>query len=241
MAVQRRNSRTAGTRTNRPAKAAPARKAAAPARKAAPQSRKADVTEYANKPATGYHKAFAKWIVTEVGFDPDSVSSKRAAFLKGVSIATAARPAFNASDAVEEYREKSGEAKRGPKPATAKAAAPAKSRRRAPEPEPEEVDEDEDFDDEDEDFDDDETDSDEDFDEDDDEESDSDDDEDDEDFDDDEPEEAPAPVRRTKSATRTSRPASGTASTRKGAPAKKAAPAKRTAKPAAEDDDDFLF
>jgi hypothetical protein len=193
-----------------------------------------DVTEYADKPATGYHKAFAKWIVQEVGYDPDSASSLRAAFLKGVSIATAARPAFNASDAVEEYREKSGEAKRGPKPAAAKA--PASRRKAAPV-----VDEDDDFDEEDDTLDDAEDESDDDdFDEEDDNETDSDDE--DDDFDEEEPEEAPAPVRRTKATSRTSRPASGTASTRKGAPAKKAAaPARRTKAAAPADDDEFIF
>lgn len=223
MAVQRRN---AGTRrrASAPAPAARTRKAApesAPARRGA---RKTEVTEYATKPATGYHKAFAKWIVEEVGYDPDSASSLRAAFLRGVSIATAARPAFNASDAVEEYREKSGEAKRGPKGAAAETA-PA-SRRRKPAPEPMEEEE---FDDED----DDEIDSDEDEDFDD----EDDDDADDEDEDFEEEEEPPAPVRKT----RNTRQAAGTAHTRKaGAPAKKAAPAKRT-RAAAADDDEFLF
>ena len=134
MAV-RRTTRNAGTRTRRAA--------------AAPAAREKDVTEYADKAPTGYHKAFAKWIVQEVGYDPDSASSKRAAFLKGVSIATAARPAFNGSDAVEEYREKSGEAKRGPKPAATKAALVTRGRRKA-EPEPVEDDdfEDEELDDE---------------------------------------------------------------------------------------------
>lgn len=120
-------------------RARPTRKAApAPARKAAPAKPARDVTQYADKPATGYHKAFATWIMHEVGFSLEGLSPK-AAFLAGVSIATAARAAFQESDFLEEWREKNGESKPGPKPAAEKperVANPA-SRRRKPTPEPE--------------------------------------------------------------------------------------------------------
>lgn len=225
MAVPARRGRPATRRTSAaPAPATRARKAAP-----APASRRKDVTEYASKPATPYHKAFAKWIVDEVGFDPDSASSKRAAFLRGVSIATAARPSFNESEFIEEWREKTGEAKRGPKPATEKAAAssvPARRRKAAPEPEP--VDEDEFDEDEEEELDDEDEFEDED--------SDEEDDSDDDDFDDedDEPEPEPAPKRRGRTAKTAPAPVARAA--RKATPAKSA-----RSKPAVDDDDDFLF
>lgn len=202
-------------RRSAPARRTPAKAAPKPVQRSA----RADVTVYATKPATPYHKAFAKWITTEVGFDPESASSKRAAFLRGVSIATAARPAFTESDFLEEWREATGESKRGPKSAPVEE---APTRRAKPKPAP--VDDD-DFDDEDVDVDDidDEEIDDEDF----------DDDEDvDDDEDDDDEEPAPAPRKRA--------PAKRTAA----APAKRA-PAKaatRRAKPVAdEDDDEFVF
>lgn len=211
---------------------------------------KADVSEYANKAPTDYHKWFAKWIVTEVGYDPENAPSKRAAFLRGVSIATASRPAFMNSDYLEEMREKYGVTKRGPKPrvteeeedtrpvrrtskttvSTRNPSGTAKTRRK-PEPEPE-FDEDE--------FDEDELDenvdeSDDEFDED-------DNDDDDEFDDDDEEEEPPAPVRRGRPAKKAAAAKRSTPAKR--APAKKAAPAKTTNRKAAkpsDDDDDFVF
>lgn len=227
MAVRRPAARSTRSGTRKPAA-----KAATPARRvAAPASKQRDVTVYADKAATEYHKAFARWIVSVVGFDPDSVSSKRAAFLKGVSIATAARPAFAESDYLEEWREKSGETKRGPKPKEEAEEAP-KARRTSRKPAPVVEEDDEEFDDEeDEEFDDeDDSDSGDEFDD----EEDSD--EDDEEFDDEEDE--PAPPAKTR--TRATRSPSGTAKARK-----TAAPAKtrgtRAAKPAADEDDDFLF
>jgi hypothetical protein len=240
----------------RKAAAAPARKAAAPAAKrtaparkaapkAAPKPQRADVTSYATKDVTDYHKAFARWIVEEVGYDPNSASSQRMAFLKGVSIATAARPAFMESAFLEEWRDKTGTAKRGPKPQ--EEAAPTKTRRAKAAPEP--VEDDEDFEDDAEEFEDDEdsedfeddedAEDDEDFE--DDEDSD-DDDADDEDFEEDE-EPEPAPARRRKASP--AAPAKRAPARGKAAPARKAAPAK--AAPAARgrrakaDDDEFLF
>jgi hypothetical protein len=166
-----RAAKSASVRKPAPAKRAPAKRA--------PVKKAPDVTMYADKEPTGYHKAFAKWIVTEVGFDPNDATSKRAAFLMGVSIATAARPAFQNSDFLAEWRESTGEAKRGPKPKS------------APADEVEEDDSDfEDEDEEDEDFEDEES-------EEDDDESD-DEDEDDDDFEDEEEEPEPPkkPVRR---------------------------------------------
>lgn len=192
-----------------PRKAAPAKKAAAPAKA------ERDVTQYADKPASDYHKAFARWIVQEVGYDPDSATSKKAAFLAGVSIATAARPAFMDSEFLEEWRESTGTAKRGPKP---KDEEPTRRRSRqtvSDDEFEEEADED------DEEFEDDESDdSDEEFED----EDDSEEFEDDEEFEDEEEEPEPPRKRTTKRA-----PAKAT----------KAAPAKRTRGKAA--DDEFLF
>lgn len=230
--------RTDARRTTRPAaKAAPTpvtrRKAAsAPGPKTATRgAQKMGVTDYADKPATDYHKAFARWIVREVGYNPKEADSLSAAFLAGVSIATAARPAFMNSEFLEEWRESTGQAKRGPK-GNAEAeeveeAPKARTTRRKPTPIVEEVDEDDDeFDEEDADEDDDEFD-------------DEDDDEFDEDSDEDEEEEV-APVRRGRG-----RPAGSTNKTvaAKRAPAKVAAkPATRSkAKATADEDDEFLF
>lgn len=161
-------------------KAAPAqaRRGRPPAKEAAPGRRASkpaqnDVTAYASKAPTDYHKAYARWIVQEVGYDPNEASSLKAAFLAGVSIATAARGEFMKSDYLEQWREEQGIQKRGPKPKSA--------------PEPDESDDD-DFDDDDADESDDD-----DFDEDSDEDSDEDE-SDDDDFDEDE-EETPAPRR----------------------------------------------
>lgn len=194
--------------------------------KAAPAKSSRDVTQYADKPATGYHKAFASWIVKEVGFSLEGLSPK-AAFLAGVSIATAARAAFQESDFLEEWREKNGESKPGPKPAAAKAA-PTRRQKPAPEPEPEEDDEE---------WEEDETEEDE-FDS----EDDSDEESDEEDWDDEE-EPAPAPKPRAgRGPVKPSAPA-GKSRTASGA-APRRAPAKATSgrkpKPAA-DDDAFIF
>lgn len=75
-----------------------------------------DVTQYADKAPTAFHKFFARWIVEQVGYVPEDAKSHRAAFLAGVSIATAARQAFQASAELAEWREETGETKRGPKP-----------------------------------------------------------------------------------------------------------------------------
>lgn len=226
MAVKRdrpaSNTRQAPARNTRQQRTAPA--------KAKPGPAPRDVTQYADKEPTAYHKAFAKWILNEVGFNPREMNPLKA-FVYGVSIATAARPAFNSSDAVEEFREKTGEAKRGPKPGT--------TRGRKPAP----VEEEEDFDDEDE-IEEDDEDFDDEFDDDSDEDDDSEDEEDEEEFDD-EPE--PAPVKRGPGRPRKAAPAparnsrgaarSGTAKT----PAKKAAPTGRGKPKPADDDDDFIF
>ena len=109
--------KTSGTR-KAPAKRG--RPASSTAKKATPPKargrQKAALTDYATKPPTDYHKAFAKWIVQEIGFDPNEASTKRAAFLMGVAISTATRPKFQQSDFLDEWREQSGVAKRGPKP-----------------------------------------------------------------------------------------------------------------------------
>jgi hypothetical protein len=206
------------------------------------------VTVYATKEATDYHKAFARWIVQEVGYNPKTATSASAAFLAGVSIATAARPAFMDSEFLEEWRAKTGVNKRGPKGTQGEEAeevTPARRTKRAPAPVEEDEFDDAEADDEDEDDyeDADEDESDEDYEDDDD--SDEDDEEDDDDFEDeeeDEVEETPAPRRRGRPAAKA---APAKAAPAKRAPAKaaaKAAPARgrRAAAPVA-DDDEFLF
>jgi hypothetical protein len=130
--MQRGRGKTASTTRKASSKPAPA---------AAPVN---SVAQYAEKDPTPLHKTFARWIVKEVGYDPDDAPSKRQAFLRGVSIATVARNAFTGSKYLADWREETGEAKRGPKPAAEKAAASTTSKGRrkpAPEPEPEEVEE----------------------------------------------------------------------------------------------------
>lgn len=208
----------AATRTRRPAeeveeaprtRRAPAKRTQA--RKAAPAAKPTasrDVTQYADKEPTPYHKAFATWLVKEVGVKFSGLSAKEA-FLLGVSTATAARNSFMDSDFLAEWREKNGVAKRGPKRTEAEAT--RRSNRAVVsddefEPADDEADDDDDFeasddvDEADDDFDDD---------------SDEPDADDDDDFDD-EPE--PAPVARKRTT--------------------KAAPAKRTSRKVADDDDD---
>lgn len=205
-----------------------------------------DVTTYASKTPTDYHKAFARWIVEEVGFDPDAASSKRAAFLRGVSIATAARPAFMDSEFLENWRADSGQAKRGPKPSAAdeeevkparatKKVAPVKkaAKKVAPVVEEDEDDWDEDVDADEEIEDEDDLDVDE------------------EEDDWDEEDDAEEEEEEVKPAPRRGRPAKKAVAAKKTAPtkrapAKKAAPAKaapRGRKPAAavDEDDEFLF
>jgi len=228
--TRRRTTKAASAATKRtPAKAQATRKAAA-------AKKGPDVTVYATKAPTDYHKAFARWIVDEVGYNPESASSKKAAFFRGVAIATAARPAFMSSDYLEQWREENGVAKRGPKGSTA-ATNSRRTTKAAPEPE---VDEDDDEFDDDEELEDEESDE---FDEESDEEDDSEDDdefddeEDDDEFEEeDEVEEEAPPARRTRKAA----PAKATA--RKAAPAKATARTRSTkAKATAADDDDFIF
>jgi hypothetical protein len=222
-------------------------------------ARSNDVSGYAEKAPTDYHKVFARWIVQEVGFDPDTASSKRAAFLRGVSIATAARPAFMNSEMLEEWRERNGINKRGPKPKADEdfdddAPAPKATRsrntaknRRVREPEPEVEEFDEDADDAIEDFDDDSDDVDTEF----------DDDSDDSDDDDFEEEVKPTPKRaarrtphagtRSGNASRATKSASAgnrrTAANARNAtnPRKATAPKGRRTSQPAQDDDDFAF
>ncbi len=232
MATTRRTAKAAAApvRRGRPRKAASAAKAA-PA--------KPDVTVYADKVPTDYHKAFARWIVTEVGYDPDTASSKRAAFLRGVSIATLSRASFSNSEYLDEWREKNGVNKRGPKgsKAAVEEETPVRRRRKAA-PEPEEIEEIEEIEEDEEDFEEEEEDDefeedDDEFeDEEDDEEDDELEDEEDEEDDDFEEEEAPAPRKRA--------PAKAAKPAPRKVAAKKAAPTKRTARAKAEDDD-FIF
>lgn len=227
-------------RNTRNARSAPAKKAAprkaAPA--PAPTSKKEPITAYATKAPTEYHKAFARFIVQVIGYDPDAASSKKAAFLRGVAIATAARPAFQASDFIEEWRAVTGETKRGPKGGEA-STAPARRRKSVLELEVEQVDDEDDFEEEvDEEVDEEEADDTDDFDSEDDE-SDDDEESDEDDFEEDE-EPEPAPKRRAGRPAKSApaKPAARGTRTSQSAPARKA-PAKRVAKPA--DDDDFLM
>jgi hypothetical protein len=240
------------TRTAKTAKAAPAKST---------RGRKAtDVTEYATKEPTDYHKAFARWIVNEVGFDPKTASPMKA-FLMGVSIATAARPKFMDSDFLAEWRESSGQAKRGPKTSEDKTVGKAKpkSSKVVEEDEDEFEDDDEDFEDEseedDDDFEDDEDESDEDEDEDEDSDEDDDDDfededdedesdeDDDEDLEDEEEELPPAKKRPVKNAAKSGSRGATRTGTRsaatKGRPAKGSTKGK--AKSSSDDADEMLF
>lgn len=234
MPVRRRTSSAPKKAVSNPRRASAARQQAV---KAAPATK--DPTVYAEKDPTPYHKAFANWIVRHVGYNPDAAPTKRAAFLAGVSIATAARPAFMESDYLEKWREQTGTAKRGPKRADEVEDEPqgpgrarstrsnnsAKTRRVQEEvdefdSEDEEIDEDEELDEDDADM----VDEDNEFEE--------DDDSDDEEFDDEfEEEEAPKPARR--------------ATARRGSTAVKAAPAKRAPAKAtgrrSKSDDEFIF
>jgi Mg-chelatase subunit ChlI len=229
MATTRRRTTKAATASATPARRGRPAKVTQSARKAAPVRKGPDVTVYAEKEPTDYHKAFANWIVKHVGYDPNEAGSKRAAFLAGVSIATASRPAFMNSEYLEEWRERNGVTKRGPKGGAAEEApANRRSRRAKAEAEPEPVEDDDEFEDDEEIEDDDEFD-DEDSEDDDSEDDDEFDDDDDEELEDEEEEETPAP-RRTRAAAKA-------APAKKAAP-RKAAPRKATAK---ADDDDFIF
>lgn len=207
-------------------------------------SNKRDVTEYASKPPTDYHKAFARWIMQEVGYDPEAAKSSTRAFLMGVAIATAARPAFQSSDYLEEWREKTGQAKRGPKPKST-----AETKRRSTR----QVVSDDEFEDDSDEFEDDENELDDEFDDESDEDTeefednDSDDDFDDEDDEtdseedddefEDEEEEAPEPPKRGRG-----RPAKGTGSrATSNARGTRGVAAKKRTNKTTSDDDDILF
>jgi hypothetical protein len=230
--------------------AKPARKVAAAPAKSRAGRPKMDVTGYATKAPSDYHKAFAKWAVEVVGYEPRN----RKDFLMGIAIATAARSRFMQSDFLAEWREETGQAKRGPK-TTDKPVTRAKAKKVESEDEEDFEDED-DFEDEvddEEDFEDDDSDEDEDEfgddDEEDDSEEDDDDSEDEEDDEDeweDEEEEEPvkpAPKRRGTPAKATRSRATGNARGSRGGAAKarpKAATAKSKAT-AEEVEDDYIF
>lgn len=210
----------------------PAAKAAAPVARRKPAPKVNPMAKWAESEAvTDYHKAYARFIVREIGYNPDE-SSPRVAFLRGVAIATLARTAFAQSEFLAEWRTKNGVAKKGPKPKAA-----VELDEDDEEYEDEEDTDAEDFEDEDAD----EADDDEDFDED-------DDDTDDEDFEEEDPEPAP-PVKRGPGRPRkVATPAAeapvkrGPGRPRKTAAAPvKAAPAKRTRAAAAPADEEFVF
>lgn len=216
-------------RTRRTAAAKPAQRRAAPAKrtaaKAAPAKAQRDVTQYADKEPTPYHKAFATWLVREVGVNIKGLSA-RDAFLLGVSTATAARNSFMDSEFLEEWREKNGVAKRGPKGNTARKATREVVSDDEFEDDADEVDEDDDFEDADEA--DEADDADDDFEDDADDDSDDDfEDDDSSDEDDDFEDEAPAPARKRAPAKAAAKPA--TRGTR------------RKAAASDDDDDEMLF
>lgn len=111
----------------------PATKRTTASKTKTPAKPERDVTQYADKVPTEYHKCFARWIVEEVGYRPSS----RKDLLMGVAIATAARPTFTASEYLANWREETGEAKRGPKTAADKTNTKSKGRSSKPVPEPE--------------------------------------------------------------------------------------------------------
>lgn len=240
MAVPRRRTRKPAARST--TKTTAQRKSGTPAAKRPPAKKatatrgapKLDLTDYATKAPTDYHKAFAKWLVAEVGYAP----TNRKDFLVAVSLATVLRPKFMESDFLQEWREEQGVTKRGPKPA-----AKATKSRKAPIEEPEDdedFEDDEELEDDEEEFDEDDADEVEDE-EDDFEDEEEDDSEDDEDFDeeseededdfedDEEEEEEPPPPTKTRR-----RPAAKK-------PAPKKAPAKGRKPDTKSSDDEFLF
>lgn len=212
-----------------------------------PRSRKTDLTAYADKPATEYHKAFARWLVQTTGWRPSQADSSAQAFLKGVALSSVLRTEFMGSEYLAAWREENGFTKRGPK------TAPVEDE---PETSDDDFEDDESDDEEDSEFEDDsndedDEDSDEDeFDDESDDEDESDDDEDE--FEDDEPP-APktrkpagrkaAPAKRQTPAKPTAKAAAPARRTpaRKAAPKPAAAPKTRRAKPAAADGEDFIF
>ena len=191
-----------------------------------------------SKVPTDYHKQFARWIMKECGFNPEEMKSKTYAFLYGVSIATASRPIFMKSDFLADWREETGQAKRGPKSSAQKPIRRG-STKVADDDEFDETDDDDEFEDDVEDDDDEFDDESEDESEEDDDEFDDESEDDDDEFEDDE--EEPEPPKRGRSAASrkaaTTRGASG--QRRTSAPSKK--PATRGKAKAAVDDDDFVF
>lgn len=139
MTTRRTNARR-GSKSAAPAKTtrSTTKEAAAKAKAAAGR----DVTQYADKAPTEFHKFFARWITEQVGYSPEDAKTKRGAFLMGVSISTAARQAFTASQELADWREETGEQKRGPK-SSATETARSKKAREAEVEEDEDEDEDE--------------------------------------------------------------------------------------------------
>lgn len=102
------------TTTKRAAvKPAPAKKTT---KRAAPEPEETeDYSDLLEKEPTDYHLAYTEWLKTEVGYNPADCKNRAEAFLMGVSLATVARPVFQQSDWLAEWREENGVAKRGPK------------------------------------------------------------------------------------------------------------------------------
>lgn len=203
----------------------------------------------ADKDATDYQKWFARYITLEVGYDPDSASSKKAAFLAGIRLALTARTAFMESDFLEELREKHGINKRGPKPKDQDEETPRKGTKAKGKKAKDEDPEDDEFEDDDEEIEDDEEEDDDEFeddeseDDDEDEDEEEDDDEDEDEEEDDEEEDEPAPKK-----AKGKKPVAKKAPAKKAAkkavkPAKKATPAKKAGakKSSNKEDDEFLF
>src|SRR5688500_5813073 len=103
------------TRGRKPATRTTAKRTNTRPAKAEPVKTDPDVTAYAVKAPTDVHRAFARWCVEEIGYEPNDASSARAAFLKGVSLAFAARPQLQSSEWLENWRNENGVAKVGRK------------------------------------------------------------------------------------------------------------------------------
>lgn len=236
MATTARRGRPAASRTT-------TAKRGTTTRKVAPKAVQHSATKFADNVPTEYHKEFARWLLkggVRLKGDDDKATRQLVltAFMRGVSLSVVAKNTFSGSPEADEWREREGITKRGPRPGTKRG-----SKVEDDEDDFEDSEDDEEFEEDDEDGTEDEDDSDEEFEDDDDESDDEDDSEDDED--DFEEEEAPKPAPRKRAAKTAAKPvAKRTVATRRRDPnglqatsktrAKKAAP-----KPASEDE--FIF
>lgn len=65
----------------------------------------ADLTVYADKPATRMQEHFADWLLEETGYDPSKAKTKEEAFRAGVTLGAYLRPTFQRSETNHGRRE----------------------------------------------------------------------------------------------------------------------------------------